>query len=459
MQDLTDSVAALAAAHRSGARKAAETIEGALEAAKAARHAFNPFAALDETARVAEGAQDGPLAGVPVSVKDILDSAGFPTRWGSPLFADAAPAKSDMAAVARLKAVGAVVIGKTTTTEFAHSPLGASPLTGLTLNPFNPALTCGGSSAGAGASVAAGVTRVALATDAGCSTRLPAACTGVYGLKPTLGLIPHERVPDAFGSFIHLGLLGRSVADIAAVLPVVAGPQANDPWSLRPTAPASAEEPLKGRKVLLWLRTGNRMVSTEMEAATRRAAKVLEALGAEVEEAEYGFAHPDPIWKTLQQSNWALRFAASPEADLARLSPTLHAGIEEAKAYSGLDFLRAQAARAGLFRAVQGVFGGGVDFILTPCTSAPPVAADFDLTGPLVVDGQEAGPLRSEWTPALSLFDLTGHPAIALPMGLAENGGPIAVQLVAPWHQDAHLLAAAAVFECEMPPPVWAGTV
>lgn len=459
MQDAADSVAALAAAHRSGARKAAGTIIETLETAKAVQRAFNPFAALDETAAIAEGAENGPLAGVPVSVKDILDSAGLPTCWGSPLFADAAPAKTDMAAVGRLKAAGAVVIGKTTTTEFAHSPLGASPLTGMTLNPWNPALTCGGSSAGAGTSVAAGVTRIALATDAGCSTRLPAACTGIYGFKPTLSLIPHERVPDAFGSFIHLGLLGRSVADIAAVLPVVAGPQANDPWSLRPPAPASVDEPLKGRKVLLWLRTGNRMVSREMEAATRQATKVLEALGAEVREDEYAFAHPDPIWKTLQQNNWALRFASSPQTDLARLSPALVAGIEEAKTYSGLDLQRAQVARAGLFRAVQGVFGGGADFILTPCTSAPPVAADFDLSGPLVVDGAEAGPLRSEWTAALSLFDLTGHPAIALPVGLAENGGPIAVQLVAPWHQDARLLAAAAAFEGEVPPPVWSRNI
>lgn len=453
MKEGSDSVATLAAAHRSGARRTEATIAETLAKADAVQRCLNPFAALDRSACIADGAQGGALAGVPISVKDILDSSGLPTRWGSLLFAEAAPAKSDMAAVARLKSAGAVVIGKTTTTEFAHSPLGASPLTGLTLNPFNPALTCGGSSAGAGTSVAAGVTRVALATDAGCSTRLPAACTGVYGLKPTLSLVPHERVPDGFGSFIHLGLLGRSVADIAAVLPVVAGPHPSDPWSLRPPAPAPTGEPLKGRKVLLWLRTGNRMISREMEAATRQAAGVLEALGAQLEEAEYGFAHPDPIWKVLQQNNWAMRFASSSDMELARLSPALVAGILEARVYSGLDLQRAQVARASLFRAVQGVFSG-VDFILSPCTSAPPVEADFDLAEPLTVDGREAGPLRSEWTAALSLFDLTGHPAIALPVGVAENGGPIAVQLVAPWLQDSQLLAAAAAFERKVPPPV-----
>ncbi|MFG1343359.1 amidase family protein [Xanthobacter autotrophicus DSM 431] len=462
----TSAVAQLAAAHASGARRVADTVAEALSRARAIAP-LNAFAALDEVgamaaaavldARIGAGEEVGPLAGVPVSVKDILDSAGLPTRWGSLLFADAPPAQADIAAVGRLKAAGAVVIGKTTTTEFAHSPLGASPLTGLTLNPFDAALTCGGSSSGAGTSVAMGVTPVTLATDAGCSTRLPAAATGLYGFKPTLSLVPHERVPDGFGSFIHLGLLARSVADIAATLPVVAGPMPADPWSLKgPSGPAPAGSPLAGRKVLLWLTTGNRMVAGEVEAATRHAAGILEALGASVRVEAYGFAHPDPIWSTLQQSNWALRFAATPDAALARLSPTLRAGIAAARGFSALDLLRAQVARTQLFRQVQGVLGE-VDFILTPCVSAPLVGADFDLAGPLAVDGKETGPLRSEWTSALSLFDLTGHPAIAMPVGLAQNGGPLGVQLVARWGADHHLLAAAAAFGATLPAPVCPG--
>lgn len=462
----SSSVARLAAAHQSGARSVAATVGAALARAHEAQERWNAFAAIDDAGapaaaaeldrRIAAGEAVGPLAGVPVSVKDILDSAGLPTRWGSPLFAAAPPAKTDIAVVGRLKAAGAVVIGKTTTTEFAHAPLGYSPLTGLSLNPFAPHLTCGGSSSGAGSSVALGVTPVTLATDAGCSTRLPAACAGVYGLKPTLSLVPHERVPDGFGSFIHLGLLAPRVADIAATLKVVAGPVSPDPWSLRgaPALDPPEGAPLAGKRVLLWLRTGNRLVSGEVAAATRRAALVLERLGATVVEEAYPFAHPDPIWQTLQQSNWALRFAASPPEDLARLSPTLVAGIAEARGYSALDLQRAQVARTQLFRNVQSVLAGGVDFILTPCVSTAPVAADFDLTRPLVVDGEEAGPLRAEWTAYLSLFDLTGHPAIALPVGLSEAGAPLGVQLVGSWNGDAALLAAAAAFEAELPPPV-----
>ncbi|MEP9352545.1 amidase family protein [Xanthobacter sp. KR7-65] len=460
------SIRRLAAAHAAGRVRVRDTVAEALTRAHAAQAASNCFAAIDDAGamaaaaridgEIAAGAAPGPLAGVPVTVKDILDVAGLPTRWGSPLFSDAAPAAADIAAVARLRAAGAIVIGKTTTTEFAHSPLGGSPLTGLTLNPFAPHLTCGGSSSGAGVSAALGVTPVTLATDAGCSSRLPAAATGTYGFKPTLGLVPHERVPDAFGSFIHLGLIARSVADIAATLEVVAGPEAGDPWSQR-AIPAPAEgAPLAGRRVLLWMRTRNTCVAPEVEAATREAARVLESLGATVREADYALAPPDPIWSTLQQTNWAMRFAAAPEAEVARLSPALKEGIAAARGWSALDLQRAQVARTRLFRGVQAEMAQ-VDFILTPCVSAPLVAADFDLAGPLTIDGEAVGPLRAEWTSALSLFDLTGHPAIAVPVGLAANGGPLAVQLVAAWNSDAALLAAAAAFAAVVPAPACPG--
>lgn len=455
-------VARLAKAHAAGARRVREAVEAALARAEAAQAGFNCFAALDGAgaraaaadmdARIAAGEAPGPLAGVPIAVKDILDCAGLPTRWGSLLFAEAAPAASDIAAVARLRAAGAIILGKTTTTEFAHSPLGSSPLTGLTLNPFAADLTCGGSSSGAGTSVALGVTPVTLATDAGCSSRLPAAATGTYGFKPTLGRVPHERVPDAFGSFIHLGLIARSVADIAATLPVIAGPSAADPWSLRAPERAPRGSGFEGARVLLWMRAGNTRVAREVEEATRAAAAALKRLGAEVVEEDYALAAPDPIWSTLQQTNWALRFALTSAEDFARLSPTLRAGIEAARSFTALDLMRAQVARAQLFRGVQAKFAH-YDFILTPCLSAPLVAADFDLSRPLEIDGEAVGPLRAEWTSALSLFDLTGHPALALPVGLAENGGPLAVQLVGPWNGDMALLAAAVGLANEMPAP------
>ena len=454
------SATSLADDHRARRRDPRETIRLTLDRIAARQQDLNAFACVDaagatkranELALALEWTSDpGPLAGVPVSVKDILDVAGMPTRWGSRLTADAKPAMADVAAVMRLRAAGAVIVGKTTTSEFAHAPLGVSPLTGVTRNPWAPDRTCGGSSAGAGVAVAAGLTPIALATDAGCSTRLPAACTGVYGLKPTLGRIAHDRVPEAFANFIHLGLIAAHVRDLALALDVVAGPQRNDPHSWFQEAPhavAGLDAPvLDGAHIVVWLQTGNGRVAEEVVAATRRAASVLQSLGATVSEEEYRLAHPDPIWRTLQQSNWAARFAAATPEQRAQLSPTLIAGIDAGLAYRGLDLQRALVRRTELFRGIQEAFTR-TTFILTPCTSAPPVEAEHDLDAPLVVDGVEAGDLRSEWTPYLSLFDLSGHPAIALPAGLAACGAPLGVQLVAGFGQDARLLAAARAYE------------
>ncbi|MDB5592100.1 amidase family protein [Enterovirga sp.] len=464
---ITRTALRLAAEHSEGERDPAATAREALALAERLQPRFNAFAEIDTAGataaaeeigrRVAAGEEAGPLAGVPVSVKDILDVAGLPTRWGSRLLAGAAPAKTDVAAVARLRRAGAVILGKTTTTEFAHSPLSTSPLTGTTRNPWALDLTPGGSSSGAGVAVATGITPVALATDAGCSTRLPAACTAVYGLKPTLGRIPHDRVPDAFGTFIHLGLLARNLADLGAALDAVAGPHPADPNSLRApvgTGTAAAPGDLSGTRVLVWMRVGNRKVSEEVRASVERAAAALREAGAEVAEAAYDLAHPDPVWRVLQQANWASRFAATPAEDRAKLDGTLNAGIDEALGYSGLDLSRAQAKRTELFRAVQGRFGEH-DLILTPCLSAPPVAAEYDLRAPLVIDGEEVGDLRAEWTPALSLFDLTGHPALAVPAGFAGNGGPLGVQLAAPWYDERSLFRAAEAMARALPVPVW----
>jgi aspartyl-tRNA(Asn)/glutamyl-tRNA(Gln) amidotransferase subunit A len=456
------SAAMLAEDHRARRSDPRETIRRALERIEMRQGDLNAFAMIDaagatkranELALAIEGGDDpGPLAGVPVSVKDILDVAGLPTRWGSRLMADAKPAVADIAAVARLRAAGAVIVGKTTTSEFAHSPLGVAPLTGVTRNPWAPDVTCGGSSAGAGVSVAAGLTPIALATDAGCSTRLPAACTGVFGLKPTLGRVPHDRVPEAFGNFIHLGLIGAYVRDLALALDVLAGAQRDDPHSLFQPMPNAMREldssGLQGARVVLWTQTGNGRVSEEVVAATRQAAAVLQSLGALVSEEPYRFAHPDPIWRTLQQSNWASRFAVATPEQRARLSPTLVAGIDAGLSYRGLDLQRALIKRTELFRGIQQVLAEEADFILTPCASAPPVHAEHELTAPLVVDGVEVGDLRSEWTPYLSLFDLSGHPAIAMPAAQAESSGaPLGVQLVARWGHDAKLLAAATAYE------------
>ena len=443
----------MAAEHRDGARDPRETVARSLAHARQAQAEVNCFACLDEEAALQASGRVGALAGVPVSVKDILDVAGLPTHFGSPLMAGAGPAAADIVAVRRLREAGAVVIGKTTTTEFAYAAIGSSPLTGLTVNPWAPALTCGGSSLGAGVSVALGVTPIALATDAGCSTRLPASCTATFGLKPTLGMIPHERVPDAFGNFIHLGLLARDIEDLALVLPVVAGADYRDPHSLFRPRLTARKAMLEGARILVWSRCGNAKLGAEIADNLARVGAILRDLGATLVEADYELAHPDPIWRVLQQLNWASRFASAPTRDRALLSDGFNAGIDAGAASSGLDVARAVAGRTALFRGVQARFAAGFDFILTPCTSTAAVGAEVDPAAPLLVDGVEAGNLRADWTCYLSLFDLSGHPAIAIPSGISASAAPIGVQLVGGWGEDMRLLAAAAALANVMPPP------
>jgi aspartyl-tRNA(Asn)/glutamyl-tRNA(Gln) amidotransferase subunit A len=226
-------------------------------------------AARDADAALAQGKDLGPMHGVPVSVKDIINTAGIRTTWGSRTMADNVPG-IDAIAVHRLKQAGAIIIGKTTTSEFAHKLMTDAPLFGTTRNPWDLRYTPGGSSGGSAVAVAAGLGPLSLATDAGASTRLPAACTGIVGMKPTLGLIPHSQVPDGFNNFIHLGLMARTVADTALMLDALSGADPSDPHSLgvdrTQTLAAIADaspESLRGLRVAWRPLAGNTMLDDE----------------------------------------------------------------------------------------------------------------------------------------------------------------------------------------------------
>ena len=441
-------------------------IEDVQHPVMAAQAAFGPFAAIAPVDDPCWRGGAGPLAGLLTSVKDIVDVAGLPTRRGSRLSADAPPATADAGAVARLRAAGAAIVAKSTTTEHAHSPLGYAPLEGLTRNPWNPARTCGGSSSGAGVAVATGATPLALATDAGCSTRLPAALSGVFGLKPTLGRIPHEKLPDCFANIVHLGLITASVDLMERAHAVLAHPHRLDAQSLGlppfdpppfdppPFDPPSSSGPgLEGARILLWLRVGNDLVDPAMLDLMDQVRRRLEVLGARVDQADCPLPNPTPAWRVLQQSAWADRMGGLPPDRRALLSPSLDAGIEAGLRHSAVDMLRALATRTAMFRAVQSLLGTTHDYIVTPCASAPAVAADHPVDAPLEIGGRVAGPLRDAWLPYLSLFDLSGHPALSLPAGMDGAGVPMGFQMVAPWAGEAALLRAARQWEAAFPFP------
>lgn len=405
-------------------------------------------AAVD--AAIARGETVGPLAGVPFSVKDIINTKGVRTAWGSKLMADNVP-EADGVAVSRMNSAGAILLGKTTTPEFAFKLLTDSPLTGITRNPWNPELTSGGSSGGSAVAVAAGMGPLSLATDAGASTRLPAACCGIVGLKPTLGVVPHNQVPDGFNNFIHLGVMARNVADAALMLDVIAGPHQADPHSLAlplPNAVQALAAPfaLKGARIAWRPLLGNSLLDDEVRTLCEAALARLSAEGAAVETLDEKVESAYPAWLVLQQSNWAARYFATIDQVQDRLDPGFAEGIRAGGAISGQQLLAATYKRTALFRAVQGWFAKH-EWLATPVMARTALSATHGPTEPIEIGGRPAGDPREAWAPYLNLFNLTGHPAISLPVGFTRAGMPVALQLVGRWNADAGLLALAARLE------------
>jgi aspartyl-tRNA(Asn)/glutamyl-tRNA(Gln) amidotransferase subunit A len=388
----------------------------------------------------AAGKKLGPLAGVPVSVKDILNTKGVRTAWGSRLMESNVPAE-DAVAVKRLKDAGAVIIGKTTTPEFAYKLLTDSPISGITRNPWNAELTPGGSSGGSAVAVAAGMGPLSLATDAGASTRLPAACCGILGLKPTLGRVPHNQVPDAFNSFIHLGVMARTVDDCELMLAAIAGPHPSDPYSLFSEKRKSEQLRIEWRPLL-----GNTLLDDEVRSLCEEALKVF----TDVRTVDEPFDNAEAPWRVLQQSNWAARYFAKLGEVESKIEPGFAAGIRAGGAYTGQQLLAATVKRTEYFRKVQGWFER-CDLVATPTMSRPPLSATHAVDQPITVNGKPAGDMRVAWAPYLNVFNLTGHPALSVPAGFTREGLPVGLQLVARWHAEADLFAAARMVEKARP--------
>jgi aspartyl-tRNA(Asn)/glutamyl-tRNA(Gln) amidotransferase subunit A len=445
--------------HQLSAVELTETLLARIEASQPALNAFITVcrdgalaAAREADATLAIGKDLGPLHGVPISVKDIINTAGIRTTWGSRTMADNVP-NADAIAVHRLKQAGAIIIGKTTTSEFAHKLMTDAPLFGTTRNPWDLRYTPGGSSGGSAVAVAAGLGPLSLATDAGASTRLPAACTGIVGMKPTLGLIPHSQVPDGFNNFIHLGLMARTVADTALMLDILSGTDSSDPHSLgvasTQTLAAIADmtpKSLSGLRVAWRPFIGNTMLDDEVRHACEEAVEAFRAFGCHVDVIDAPVENAEPAWRVLQQSNWAARFYDRIEELAPLLDPSFVDGIRAGGAYSGLQITRATYKRTEHFRTVQGWFSS-YDLVLTPTMSRPPLAADHAALEPITIGGLNAGDMRQSWVPYLNLFDLTGHPAISVPCGWTNEGLPVGLQIVGPWYGDASVLRAAAAFE------------
>jgi aspartyl-tRNA(Asn)/glutamyl-tRNA(Gln) amidotransferase subunit A len=392
------------------------------------------------------GEPSGLLDGVPVSVKDLLLTSGWPTLRGSLTIDKAGPWNVDAPAVARLREHGAVLLGKTTTPEFGWKGVTDSPLTGVTRNPWDTARTAGGSSGGAAAAVASGLGPLALGTDGGGSIRIPASFCGIVGLKPTHGRVP-VYPPSTFGTLSHVGPMARTVADVALLLDALGSPDYRDPLALDRRAPVSSEldtTGVGGLRVAYSPALGYAKVDPEVAAAVRGAVTVLEQAGAVVTLADPGFVSPLPAFDVLWYAGAAKIVDDIPEDRRHLIDPGLAEIAEEGRRYSALGYLQALRERSELGIAM-GAFHQTYDLLVLP---TEPIVAF--VAGAEVPDGS-AQPRWTSWTPFTYPFNMSHQPAATVPCGFSAAGLPIGVQVVGPRHADGLVLAACAAIEAALP--------
>jgi aspartyl-tRNA(Asn)/glutamyl-tRNA(Gln) amidotransferase subunit A len=380
------------------------------------------------------------LHGIPYSVKDLTATAGVRTTMGSAIFSDHVP-KEDAISVARAKQAGAILIGKTTTCEFGHKQLTEAPIFGLTLNPIDHSVTCGASSGGGAVAVATGMGPIALGTDGGGSLRIPAACCGVVGFKATLGAIPHLQVPDMFAANAFTGPMARDLADISLFFDVLRGPHPLDPYGQAPPAPEAPRTNLAGVRVGWMPRCGNRLLDKQVEQATTRAVRLMEQAGAVVETVELDFVGLEPHFLVILESSVAARVAPHLARFHDRLDPHLIATVEAGMKHSAVALQNAGAARSAMFKVIQDLLSR-YDVIVSPVLTCPPPPLDDRLPdGPVLVNGEPSGLIRGGMYPYTYPYNLTGHPALALPCGRTATSLPIGLQIVGRWHADDMVLA------------------
>ena len=406
--------------------------------------------AVESERRWAHGEPRGLLDGVPVSIKDVLLTEGWPTLRGSRAINPDQPWREDSPAVARLREHNAVPVGKTTTPELAWKAVTDSPLSGVTRNPWDHTRTPGGSSGGAAAAVAAGMAPLAVGTDGGGSVRIPAAFTGTFTLKPTYGLVPHFPA-SAFGTLAHTGPITRTVDDAALMLDVITGQDHRD-WSALPPRPASfagdSRPDLAGIRVAysptLGFGSAARILDAEVAKAVAAAAELFTELGAQVEAVDPPITDPVAEFHALWYAGAAASVAALPADRLADLDAGLTEIVAAGNTLSAVEWLRANTRRMELGLAM-GRFHLDHDLLLTASVPIPAFAA-----GQEVPTGWPE-PRWTSWTPLTYPFNMTQQPAASVPCGFTGSGLPIGLQVVGPRHSDGLVMAACRLFEQAQP--------
>jgi aspartyl-tRNA(Asn)/glutamyl-tRNA(Gln) amidotransferase subunit A len=445
------SASELAALYARKALSPVDVVEAMLlRAAKLQPH-LNAFVMIDASgaraaakaseARWKAGTSLSPLDGVPTTIKDTTAVKGWPTRYGSHA-TDETPAAEDAAVTERLRRAGMVLLGKSTTPEFGWKALTDSPLQGTTRNPWNLVHSPGGSSGGASALTAAGINPFNHGNDGGGSIRIPAAHTGLVGLKPSYGRIPQYPADSPFADVISQGVLARSVLDTAMALNVMAGPDPRD-WRSLPADPRDhtigLDDGVRGWKIGLSLDFGHVKADAEVRALVAAAAKRFEALGAHVEDV-------GPLIEPLQNSfealwigSFATRLRQIPTQLHSKLDPGFRAAAEKGLAITLADYAKAYEAKSKLARDLA-LWHGKFDLLLAPVTptAAPPVETLYN---------SEAFPRWTKGAPYTLPCNLTGQPAASMPAGLTPAGLPVGLQIIGPPRADHLVLRAMRAYE------------
>lgn len=424
----------------------------ALAKAEATQSSLNAFyrllpdeamaAAKEAEAAVMRGDPLGAIHGIPFSVKDLIAVKGVSYASGSRTM-EANVASVDAPSVERARKAGGILIGKTTTSEFGCKPVGDSPLTGITRNPWNLDKTPGGSSAGAAASVAAGITPFALGTDGGGSIRIPAAFTGLAGLKGQFGRVPVWPT-SATPTLAHVGPLARSVSDTALLFSVIAGFDRRDPLGVAGPVPevlGIAMQSIKGMRVAYSPTLGYARPDPEVVELTDRAARTFAALGCEVDLVESVFqTDPADLWTAEFYAGVGIRLRDFMENQRDLLDPAVAEVLEPALSQDMRDYYTKVFARYALRENIRSFFER-YDLLISPVIPVTSLAA-----GQNIPDGLSDRNLVS-WVYYTYPFNLTGQPAASVCAGFAQDGMPVGLQIVGRSHCEDDVIRAAAAFE------------
>jgi len=448
---------AIAKLIKNGEVSAVDVMEQALNQADKVQAHLNPFVTITREAALAQAKQADELLkrtrpetlpaffGVPFTVKDLLDTQGVQTTYGSRSLEHNIP-DSDVVAVARMRAAGAILLGKTTTPEFASKVTTDAVLTGITRNPWAPSLSCGGSSGGDGVAVATGTVPFGVSTDGGGSSRIPAAACGVLGMKVTIGAIPHESWPFHFGNNSSISMNCRHPEDLVTLFNTMSGAHHLDPWSRREIKTMSPlvdpARAVQGKRALFIPALGGNIADAQYQAIVEKGLAKLGDLGLDIDVALDDPTEFQPgIATQMMTSNLAARVRQMPVEAQQLLGPVLQSLLEEETFKSDGVRLQSDAIdRSRTYDRLERVLSQ-YDFVLTPTLTAPPPLADPNGDQRVTINGNKER--VNKWWTHLCIANLTGHPAISIPCGIDTNDLPVGLHSIGGWDRDSDLVSLA----------------